>query len=375
MKKSIFGFLQYKPLNGATPRYRPFDRLRVTPNPGTLTKTDKVHRHPKLVEGPVARGHFSLQAVVLLLSLLLTVQLQAQTAAEPPGESSLQTRSPYSLKTGREAVLLGAGIVSYGTAYAFNRDLQPLTPEAIQRLSRTDVPSFDRSAIDQFSPNADRLSDLTLGTGIGLTGVVILSAKAPANAAAGSTRLFPGEPVSTATYSFFRSELYTVGVMYLETMLLTNGLKSTVKNAVERTRPFAYNSAAPLDQKLDKDAQRSFYSGHASNAFATAVFAAEVFRHYHPDSKAKPWVWVGSLGLATGTAYLRYEAGQHFPSDLLVGTAVGSLAGWGIPKLHENRRNGQSASRVSLSVTPWSSGWASGLSMRWNVSSESFVRK
>ncbi len=269
---------------------------------------------------------------------------------------------------------MGAGVVSYGTAYAFNRELTPLTTEAIQRLDRNNVPGFDRSAINHYSQNASRLSDLTLSAGIGLTGLVILSARAPANASAGQAQPTAAVTQAEPVHSFFRSELYTVGIMYLETMLLTNGLKSTVKNAVERTRPFAYNPAAPLAEKLEKDTQRSFYSGHASNAFATAVFAAEVFRHYHPDSKAKPWVWVGSLGLATGTAYLRYEAGQHFPSDLLVGAAMGSLAGWGIPKLHENRqRNGQSVSRANLSVTPWSSGFASGVSLRWSLSSASFV--
>ena len=297
--------------------------------------------------------------ISLIFSLLLTVQMQAQSL------------SPYSLTTRCEAALLGAGVVSYGTAYALNRGLSPLTVSEIQALNRSNVPRFDQSAIDRYSPKAAQLSDLTLGAGIGLTGLVMLSAKAPADAR--PQRPLPGATATEPDFSFLRSELFTVGVMYVETMLLTNGVKSTVKNAFQRTRPLAYNPAAPLDEKLDKDTQRSFYSGHAANAFATAVFAAEIFRHYHPDSRAKPWVWVGSLGLATGTAYLRYEAGQHFPSDLLVGAAVGSLAGWGIPKLHERRR-GNSPS-ASLIVVPWSNGLASGLSVRWNVSNQSFVKK
>ena len=299
--------------------------------------------------------------ISLLFSLLLTVQMQAQSL------------SPYSLKAGREAVLLGAGVVSYGTAYALNRGLSPLTVSGIQALKRSNVPRFDQSAIDRYSPKAAQLSDLTLGAGIGLTGVVMISVKAPANARPQGTLLGAESRLVEPDYSFFKSELFTVGVMYVETMLLTNGVKSTVKNAFERTRPLAYNPAATLDEKLEKDTQRSFYSGHAANSFATAIFAAEVFRHYHPDSRAKPWVWIGSLGLATGTAYLRYEAGQHFPSDLLVGAAVGSLAGWGIPKLHEKR--GGNSQLINLSVMPWSNGTASGLSIRWSISSQSFVAK
>ena len=276
-------------------------------------------------------------------------------------------QSPYTLKTGREAVLLGAGVVSYGTAYAFNKTLDPLTPSQVVQLNRANVPAFDRSALHRYSPDAARLSDLTLGAGIGLTGVVILSAKAPANAR--PPQLTPDEAARTRPYSFFRSELYTVGVMYVETMLLTNGVKSTVKNAVERTRPYAYNPVVPLDEKLEKDTQRSFYSGHAANAFATALFAAEVFRHYHPDSKAKPLVWIGSLGLATSTAYLRYEAGQHFPTDLLAGSAIGALAGWGIPKLHENRSGRATQKDRSLTVSPWSNGGASGVYLRLTLTS------
>ncbi|MEZ0486281.1 phosphatase PAP2 family protein [Fibrella aquatica] len=287
----------------------------------------------------------------ILISLSLTAQIRAQSL------------SPYSLKTGREAIILGTGVASYGTAYVLNQNLSPLTPTTVQQLNRANVPNFDRSALDQYSPDADRLSDLTLGAGIGLTGLVMLSAKAPVNA-------MPDRSSSAPNNSFFKSELFTVGVMYVETMLLTNGVKSTVKNAFERTRPFAYNPAAPLDEKLEKDTQRAFYSGHAANAFATAVFAGEIFRNYHPNSKAKPWIWAGSLGLATGTAYLRYEAGQHFPSDLLVGAAVGSLAGWGIPRLHENRPGNRP---VRVSVTPWSSGFASGVAFRWSISSTSFV--
>ncbi|WP_375445379.1 phosphatase PAP2 family protein [uncultured Fibrella sp.] len=311
----------------------------------------------------------SLLGLFVSLSLTAYAQVDTVSRSSPP-----VNQSPYSLKTGREIILLSTGVASYGAAYVFNKSLDPLTVDGVAQLNKTAIPAYDRSATNQYSPDAAHLSDLTLGAGIGLTGLVILSAKAPANAVPGRTQMVPGEPKPTLTYSFFKSELFTVGVMYVETMLLTNGVKSAVKDAVERTRPFAYNAAAPLSEKLDKDTQRSFYSGHASNAFATAVFAAEVFRHYHPDSRAKPWVWVGSLGLATGTAYLRYEAGQHFPSDLLVGAAMGSLAGWGIPKLHETRRRGnQPAGRANVSVNPWSSGLASGVSIRWSISSPSFV--
>lgn len=162
-----------------------------------------------------------------------------------------------------------------------------------------------------------------------------------------------------------RQDIKTVGVMFIETMLLANGIERSIKGVTQRTRPFVYNPSAPPDEKLTRDARQSFFSGHATNAFATAVFTSEVFRHYFPHSKLKPVIWVGSLGLATATAVLRFEGGLHYPSDLLAGAAFGSLVGWGIPKLHEVKNKSKLGRR--LDVQPWSSGSANGIYMRLAV--------
>ena len=273
--------------------------------------------------------------------------------------AQIPAESPYTLKTGREVVLLGAGAATLGASFAVNKNLTALTPGEVQRLNVLDItPQFDRRATANYSSSAARLSDVTLVANVALAGGVALACRRPSE-----------------NSSFITRDLYTVGVMYVETILINNGVNNIVKDAVGRTRPYAYNAAAPLDEKLDKDARRSFYSGHASNAFATAVFAAEVFRHYHPNSRAKPWIWVGSLGLAAGTSYLRYEAGQHFPSDLLVGAAMGSLAGWGIPKLHQNRTGNAQSVLKNVTTMPWSNGLTSGVYLRWNVSSVSFIKR
>ena len=162
-----------------------------------------------------------------------------------------------------------------------------------------------------------------------------------------------------------RQDIKTVGVMYLETVLLANGIQRTVKNIVRRTPPLVYNPAAPLAEKLGRNARQSFFSGHTTTAFATAVFTGEVFRHYFPDSKLKPVVWAGSLGLATATSVLRYKAGKHYPTDLLAGAAFGSLVGWGIPKLHEVKNRSELGQR--LDIQPWSTGVANGIYVRLAV--------
>jgi membrane-associated phospholipid phosphatase len=244
-------------------------------------------------------------------------------------------QSPYALKTGRELTWLGVGAVSLGVSEVVKKSVDPLTPTQITALNRIDINSFDRNATFHYSTSADKLSTVTLlGTG-GVLGVLTLAT----------------EPM--------RHDIKTVAIMYVESALLVNGINGIVKGLSQRTRPFVYNVDAPLADKLDRDARESFFSGHASNAFATAVFTGEVFQHYFPQSKLKPFVWVGSLGLATATALLRYEAGKHYPTDLLAGAAFGSLVGWGIPKLHEVKNRSDLGRR--LDVQPWSNGQAKGI--------------
>lgn len=250
-------------------------------------------------------------------------------------------QSPYQLQTGREATLLGAGAVSLGASVALSHTIDPLTTAEIAALNRIDINSFDRSATEHWSPTASKLSHATLAGTIALVGGLGLATKP------------------------MRQDLKTVAVMYVETMLLGNGIERTVKAITQRSRPFVYNPAVPLDEKLDRDARQSFFSGHATNAFASAVFASEVFRHYFPYSRMKPIVWVGSLGLASATAVLRYEAGKHYPTDLIAGAAFGSLVGWGIPKLHEVKNNSRIGRR--LDIQPWSSGSANGIYVRLAV--------
>lgn len=248
------------------------------------------------------------------------------------------SQSPYALKTGRELTWLGVGAVAVGTSTVLQKNTEPLSPAAVAALNSADINAFDRKATTHYSVGADKLSTVLLAANAGTLGVLTLAT----------------QPM--------RQDLKTVAIMYIETALLANGVEGIVKGLSQRTRPFVYNPVAPLADKLDKDARLSFFSGHATNAFATAVFTGEVFRHYFPHSKLKPVVWIGSLGLATATAVLRYEAGKHYPTDLLAGAAFGSLVGWGIPRLHGVKNQTDLGRR--LDIQPWSTGQANGIYLR-----------
>jgi membrane-associated phospholipid phosphatase len=249
-----------------------------------------------------------------------------------------QTQSPYELRTGRELSLFGVGAATGITALVLEKTVDPLTPATIAALDRSTINAFDRGAAYRYSHTADRFSDITLAGNVALLGALTLGT----------------QPM--------RQDVKTVGIMFLETALLANGIQRSVKNIAQRTRPYVYNPDVPLTDKLDREARQSFFSGHATNAFAAAVFTGTTFSHYFPTSRYRSVVWIGSLGLASATAVLRYEGGLHYPTDLLAGAAFGSLVGWGIPKLHEVKNRSGIGRR--LDIQPFSNGQANGIYAR-----------
>ena len=151
----------------------------------------------------------------------------------------------------------------------------------------------------------------------------------------------------------------TVAAMYGEVFLVGNGLTELLKGVTNRTRPFVYNDHPdiPDETRYDDKARRAFPSGHTANAFAAAVFVSSVYAKLHPGSSTKVWVWAGSLTMAAATGYMRYRAGKHYPTDIISGAVIGSLVGWGVPKLHE-------VAGLNLTVAPSGAGAAIGMTLR-----------
>ena len=63
-------------------------------------------------------------------------------------------------------------------------------------------------------------------------------------------------------------------------------------------------------------------------------------------------VWVIGLPFAITTAVLRMVADKHYLTDVLVGAAVGTLFGIGLPLLLHNESPAAPASSLQLSPTP-----------------------
>lgn len=249
---------------------------------------------------------------------------------------TLPRDSVYELRTGRELTFLAVGGALNGAAWLLDKKSPPLTEPQIAGLDANNVNAFDRGATRNWSPEAHRISNITLYSMAGVVGL-------------------------TGLPTLRQKKWFTVPLMYVETIGLMWGLQDVVKQTALRTRPFVYNVAAPMNDKEHKDARLSFFSGHSAISFSSAVFASTVFGHYFPVSRWRPVVWVGSLALAGTTAYLRYEAGKHYPTDILVGAAVGSAVGWLVPKLHQRRSPRQSLTNWRWAASPWTNGMAGGV--------------
>jgi membrane-associated phospholipid phosphatase len=109
-----------------------------------------------------------------------------------------------------------------------------------------------------------------------------------------------------------------------------------------------------------RDARQSFFSGHASAAFALATLLSTVYADVHGPSSTSDALWAASLSAAALTGFARVKAGMHYPSDVLVGAAVGAAVGRLVPALHRADRD--APARVSMGPSglivrvPWSPG-------------------
>lgn len=137
-------------------------------------------------------------------------------------------------------------------------------------------------------------------------------------------------------------------VVLFEVLSVNLGVTNLVKQAVRRPRPYSYDDDSALGDPRENEARLSFYSGHASTAFAMATAWATIFTMRHPRARAAVPAWLVAIGLATTTALLRVEAGKHFWTDVIAGSLAGASVGVLVPVLHRNDRG----KRLSAGLRP-----------------------
>lgn len=253
-------------------------------------------------------------------TLITQINAPAFTRTTLPAD---QPAPVYKLKPAVDIPLTAvtAGVSIYGFSKIYNKD--PSTTQQILRLNKQDLNGFDRWAADVYSVKAANASNIFFY---------------------GSMPL----PILLMLDKDIRHDAAKIGFLYLETMSVTGLLYTGTDMLVDRYRPLAYNPDVPMGERTSGNAKNSFFAGHVALVATSTFFAAKVYSDYHPDSHIK-WLLYGTAAVATGaTGYLRHRGGKHFPSDILVGAAVGTLSGILVPHFHKNK-----SFNSRLTITPF----------------------
>jgi membrane-associated phospholipid phosphatase len=223
---------------------------------------------------------------------------------------------PYRLSMRTDGVTYGANAALIGwNAYAATQH-RGFSEFELATLGSPQAEGWDRVALNRWNEVAGQRSDYALFAAFGTAGLTAL-------AHTQADRRF-GDAV-------------VLGSMWFQTNLSTLMLTDAVKNSVRRNRPFVYNERAPLDARMEVDARKSFFSGHASLTACNTFFAAKVWSDMHPDSRWTPVVWSAAALVPAYVAWQRVEAGKHYPSDVVVGAVVGAAVGYLIPTIDLDR--------------------------------------
>ncbi len=190
----------------------------------------------------------------------------------------------------------------------FDRQIiEPLIEEEISNLSKDDIPFFDRWI--SFSPDA-KLKDWS-DYSVYLT-------------------------IGSTLFLVYDEEYYLDNLMVLSEILIAqSAISKWTKTLSHRKRPFVYDSTISIEKKQQRNSQHSFYAMHSSTAFSTAVFG---YYYYLDNYGSNIPVAILLFGSATATATFRVASAQHFPSDVVIGTIIGSCISYIICKYHHEKK-------------------------------------
>ncbi|OQP61678.1 phosphatase PAP2 family protein [Niastella populi] len=286
--------------------------------------------------------------VVVPAVLLVFASVHAQTDTAILTRDTLSFQQPekieqpedkevYKLNWGADIPVTATGTL--WSLYAFTKiySKDPSDAETILALDRNNIPGFDRWAIRPYNEKVDNISYLPFYGSMPVPIFFLFDKK-------------------------MRKDIAKLSFLYLEAMSVTGLLYTGSTYFTNRYRPYVWHEETPLDYRTRGGGKNSFFAGHVALVATSTFFFAQVWADYHPHSKAK-WVWYGLAGAATGaTAYWRYRGGLHFPSDVVLGLAQGTLTGILVPKLHKTRI----IKNPNLSITPFT-GLSHGLAVRYKL--------
>lgn len=247
---------------------------------------------------------------IALIFTSLCVLIQRPLAQD---SSKIESKTEiYTLKPAADIpiIAIAGGWSYYALSKIYKKDSSSV--EEVLSLNKNKINGFDRWAADVYHPDAELESD----------------------------KIFYGSmplPLLLLFDKEIRKDALKIAVLYTEALSIT-GTLYTSSTYINRYRPAAYSDVLTVEQKRSGNQRNSFFAGHVALVATSTFFTAKVYSDYHPHSKFR-WVLYGvAIGATGATGYLRHRAGKHFPSDILLGTAIGALSGILVPQAHKVKR-------------------------------------
>ncbi len=235
--------------------------------------------------------------LVILSSLALSAPAEAQEL--------------YRLRVSEDAPVIAASLAIGATPQLFIYELP--AARCLPRCNRRWVNPIESWGIGLHSAFADLLSDV-LVIAIPVAGLAV-------------------DLADVQDRAFWQDVTVVLEAYALQAMVLT-----LTKFGVRRPRPYVYDDSLPMAERSGRESTLSFFSGHTSIAFVTAVAFAETYRRRHEGASVAA-VYAAGLTLASLVGALRILAGKHFLTDVLVGAIVGTSLGILVPALHARTRD------------------------------------
>jgi membrane-associated phospholipid phosphatase len=207
-------------------------------------------------------------------------------------------------------IVVGGAATLYSFTIIYTKKNTPVA--TIQALNKNDIPSFDRWATRYHDLNMDKISYYPFYAAMPLPLILLADKKISKDAG-------------------------RIGMLYLEAFAFTGVIYAGSVYFVDRYRPDVYNTSLDMSYRTNGNFRNSFFAGHVAVMATSTFFIAKVFDDYHPHSGWKWAVYGGAAAATIGMSYMRLEAGKHFPSDILLGAAVGVASGLLTPTLHKNK--------------------------------------
>lgn len=261
----------------------------------------------------------------LLFLLLISTCVSAQTREESLlySQDDQEVEKVYAVKPWIEG---GASVAGLGLTALMFQKINDKERIDLESLRREDVPGYDRWAFPanpEASIRAASSSDYVFHSSLALPFTLLLHKK-------------------------FRKDWADITVLYLEAQAisgLTYAVSPLGPNFTNRVRPLSYYPELDTDDRASGKNRNSFFSGHVSNTAVGTFFFAKVISDYNPQWNGKQRAL--AFGLASVppvyVSIQRVKALKHFPSDTVVGFALGTFFGIMTPHVHkrwqENHRS------------------------------------